>query len=235
MSGVREAKKAERRREILESAAEAFTEMGYRGTTIAGIADRMGAPKSAIGYHHFESKHEIAVEIVEYARSRWWSLIEVVSAGSGTGLEKLLTLLLSAAVDARNNVLASAAVRLAADQRVNGFALPPSEFSWRGIAHDFVWQSLESGELPREHPVEKVVSVVLTGSYGVFVSENQGFEDVRTDEHLREVWRTILPSLGVRDADTLVDGLQVIAIAESAPGVAQSKPGTGGEQASPEA
>lgn len=207
MTGVRGVKKAERRRDILVAAAEAFTEVGYRGATIAGIATRMGSAKSAVGYHHFASKREIAVEIVEHARTRWLGLIDQVTATSASGLGKLLTLLLSAALDARQNVLAAAAVRLAADQRVNGFDLPAATFSWRGIAHDLVWESLEAGELPPGSRVDDVVSLIITGSYGVFISESQGFEEIRTEAHLREVWRTILPALGVADHDSIIDGV----------------------------
>lgn len=212
MTGIRDVQKAARRNEILLAAAKSFRENGYKGTPIAGIAERMGAPKSAVGYHQFASKREIAVEIVEQARARWRHLIDEVTASHLTGLEKLLSLLLIAAVDARHDEISAAAIRLAADQRNAGFGLPAAGFSWRGVAHDLVWDSLERGELAKGKTVEEVVSVILPSSYGMFVSENQGFEMIQTEQHLKDAWRTILPVLGTADSEAMLANVRVIEV-----------------------
>ena len=50
-----------KRERILEAAAELFAERGYNGTSMAAIADALGATKPFV-YYHFKDKHEILRE-----------------------------------------------------------------------------------------------------------------------------------------------------------------------------
>jgi TetR/AcrR family transcriptional regulator, fatty acid metabolism regulator protein len=55
---------AARRAQIIESAIETFTELGYAGTSLARIAERAGISKGVISYH-FAGKTELMTQIVE--------------------------------------------------------------------------------------------------------------------------------------------------------------------------
>ena len=52
-----------RRAEILARAAEAFSELGYRGTTVDELARRVGLRKGSL-YHHVRSKEELLGEVL---------------------------------------------------------------------------------------------------------------------------------------------------------------------------
>ncbi|MGS2647601.1 TetR family transcriptional regulator [Streptosporangium sp. LJ11] len=53
-----------RRAQIIESAIETFTELGYANTSLAHIAERAGISKGVISYH-FAGKTELMEQIVE--------------------------------------------------------------------------------------------------------------------------------------------------------------------------
>ena len=48
------------RRAIIDAAGQQFAAFGYEATTFSRVAEAMGKPKSAIGYHLFPSKKDLA-------------------------------------------------------------------------------------------------------------------------------------------------------------------------------
>jgi len=54
------------REQLLEAAAEVFSEQGYVGASIHAIADRAGVTSGAL-YKHFESKADLLLHVVERA------------------------------------------------------------------------------------------------------------------------------------------------------------------------
>lgn len=51
------------RRQIMNAASSLFAENGYRGTSIAAIADRVGVTRGAL-YWHFTSKADIFAAVL---------------------------------------------------------------------------------------------------------------------------------------------------------------------------
>lgn len=60
--GRRELNKLSKQRRILKAATELFTELGYEGTTTAGVADRAGIGTGTL-YLYVGSKEELLVEV----------------------------------------------------------------------------------------------------------------------------------------------------------------------------
>lgn len=63
------ARSAERRAEILRAALEVIAERGYRGATLAAVAERVGLTQQGL-LHHFPTKEALLVAVLE-ARDRW--------------------------------------------------------------------------------------------------------------------------------------------------------------------
>jgi AcrR family transcriptional regulator len=63
----------ERRRRILDAAAEAFADRGYHTTSVGEVADAAGITKPVI-YDHFPSKRDLFVAVLEQAREELISL-----------------------------------------------------------------------------------------------------------------------------------------------------------------
>jgi TetR/AcrR family transcriptional regulator, cholesterol catabolism regulator len=58
----------DRRREVLEAAAQVFKERGYRGTTLSHVAEAMGTDRASL-YYYVSSKDELFQEVVSEAVS----------------------------------------------------------------------------------------------------------------------------------------------------------------------
>jgi AcrR family transcriptional regulator len=61
--------RGERRAEIIQAATEVIAERGYRGATLAAVAERVGLTQQGL-MHHFPTKEALLVAVLE-ARDQW--------------------------------------------------------------------------------------------------------------------------------------------------------------------
>jgi AcrR family transcriptional regulator len=85
------AKGRARREEILEAANRAFSERGYRGASLAAIADSVGLSQPGL-LHHFPSKEELLWEVVRLRHERDLERVSGVTAERESYLEGLAEL-----------------------------------------------------------------------------------------------------------------------------------------------
>lgn len=76
------------RTNILESAAQVFSQKGYNGASMADIAEAVGLQKASL-YHHFESKQEILAELLDQALALITERMAVVAESETAPDEKL--------------------------------------------------------------------------------------------------------------------------------------------------
>ena len=84
---------AERRRELLGTAAEVFAEQGYNATTVRKIADHAGMLAGSL-YYHFDSKESMLEEILRTFLDELWAGYDAVleaESGPRETLEALVT------------------------------------------------------------------------------------------------------------------------------------------------
>jgi AcrR family transcriptional regulator len=67
---------------VLEAALMCFMEQGYHGTSIRMIARRAGLSVPGI-YHHFDSKHDLLVELTSHAMAELWERSQASVAEAG--------------------------------------------------------------------------------------------------------------------------------------------------------
>ncbi len=73
----------ERRRELLDTAAEVFAAQGYNATTVRKIADHAGMLAGSL-YYHFDSKESMIEEILRsFLDELWAGYDSVLDAGLG--------------------------------------------------------------------------------------------------------------------------------------------------------
>lgn len=201
----RQEQKANTRAAILRAAATEFATRGYAGTSIASIAAAMGKPKSAVGHHQFASKQQIAEAIVRQQQETWASMRAEVEQATPPGLGRLLRLLMTAALDAREHPSALAAVRLLADQRANGITLPRSTVPWRAYVAEQFQIDIDAGRIPSDRPAEELARRLLNASFGVFDAESRGLQAIDTEAALRALWADLLAGVGVTDVDAVLE------------------------------
>ncbi|GAA5061066.1 AcrR family transcriptional regulator [Thermocatellispora tengchongensis] len=82
-SEVTAAARAERRAELLATAAEVFATRGYASTTVREVADAAGMLGGSL-YYHFDSKESMVDEILSAFLTDMWDAYErVLAAGHG--------------------------------------------------------------------------------------------------------------------------------------------------------
>ncbi|MER5945241.1 TetR/AcrR family transcriptional regulator [Streptomyces sp. NPDC001904] len=69
MSSTRSARSGERRAEILRAALEVIAERGYRGASLAAVAERVGLTQQGL-LHHFPTKEALLLAVLE-ERDQW--------------------------------------------------------------------------------------------------------------------------------------------------------------------
>lgn len=85
------AKGRERREQIIDAAREAFAAGGYRGTTLASIADRTGLTDAGV-LHHFASKEELLLTVLERRDDQGKQRVDSAVAATGSFFGALLSL-----------------------------------------------------------------------------------------------------------------------------------------------
>ena len=85
-------KAADRRRQLLDSAARCFAMHGYRGTTTAMIAAEAGISEPII-YRHFRNKHDLFVALIEKVADEVFENWRRATRRLDSPLEKLQMLL----------------------------------------------------------------------------------------------------------------------------------------------
>lgn len=83
---------AERRAEIICAAAKVFREKGYRGASLADVAESLGADRASL-YYYIGSKEELFHEIVKDAAEASTQQAESIRDGAGTAADKLTRLI----------------------------------------------------------------------------------------------------------------------------------------------
>ncbi|NIZ89895.1 TetR/AcrR family transcriptional regulator [Kineosporiaceae bacterium B12] len=69
----------EPRAEILDAAAELFTQLGYAGTSTRAIAERVGIRQASL-YYHFAGKDELLLELLENSVRPTLDLVAAIEA-----------------------------------------------------------------------------------------------------------------------------------------------------------
>ncbi|MGD8168329.1 TetR family transcriptional regulator [Herbiconiux sp. P16] len=211
---IRQEQKAETRAQIMAAAATEFAAHGFAGATFASIAAAMGKPKSALGYHQFRSKQEIASAIVAEQYSRWALFREVIDRSVPAGLPRLLSFILTVALDARADPRGRAAIRLLLERDSSGVSEAVPAFRWRDLSTADVEDAVRLGQLPGGSSSSAsspdatspaaVGGMILTCGLGLFEAENHGVQPVDTEAALRALWRNLLTGAGAADPEGIL-------------------------------
>lgn len=196
---------------IIEAAGQQFGAYGYEATTFSRVAEAMGKPKSAIGYHLFPSKLALATAVIEQQQHRWMTLYEQLP--QRPGVERLTAFLLTTSLEARSCPVAAGATRLLHELLEAGIDVP-REFDWATIVRQQLELAVrDSGGNPAELP-ERTVGLLLSATFGLL----GGSMTVSADEfeiRLKSLWAPLFESWGITDASSRVRAVRAIDTAEA--------------------
>jgi AcrR family transcriptional regulator len=149
------------RAQLLEAAAEVFSEQGYAGASISAIADRAGVTSGAL-YRHFESKADLLLHVVEQAVHAL-PLSERLAAGGRT-TPRFFSQLVSAYADPSVRRLRRLAIEIHAaasrDKEAAELLLAFNERT-RAALHERLERCAESGAISAAIDPQRTASLLL--------------------------------------------------------------------------
>jgi AcrR family transcriptional regulator len=179
------------RAQLLEAAAEVFSEQGYAGASIHAVADRAGVTSGAL-YRHFESKADLLLRVVEQA-VHGLPLLEKLAAGGET-TPRFFAKLVSAYADPRVRRLRRLAIEIhAASSRDEDAADLLLQFNRRVHAalRERLERCIESGALPRTLDSARTASLLLVIVMGLAHLETLEPDLVGDPDWLRFLERSV--------------------------------------------
>ncbi|WP_399927306.1 ScbR family autoregulator-binding transcription factor [Streptomyces kanamyceticus] len=162
----------ESRAAILRTAARLFSEQGFTGTSLQGVAEELGMTKGVV-YHHFTNKEAIAVAVVEEHYARWPAVLKEVQALRLPPLETCRELLDRVAVAFHTDVVVQAGARLQIERTSVTARLPVPYVGWVELLTSLLREARDAGQLRAEVVPEAAANAVVAGFFGVqHVSES---------------------------------------------------------------
>jgi AcrR family transcriptional regulator len=168
-----------RRERILLAARAQFEATGFRGASIARIAEEAGVAPGTI-YWHFESKEALFLRLFEDDNARWFALARDVLGRAGTALERLVMLSRTSADFYRESKLLLSVLRR------DGRMLPPSmleevhaRLARQSIAllAELIQQGIDDGSIRAVDP-EKTAAVLFAAGHALFNQSDFAYEDL---------------------------------------------------------
>ncbi|MBT1631569.1 TetR/AcrR family transcriptional regulator [Curtobacterium flaccumfaciens] len=189
------------REAIIDAAGPQFAAYGYEATSFARVAEAMGKPRSAIGYHIFPSKLMLATSVIERQQAVWRQLedgLEVVP-----GIERLVTLLLTSTMQARRSPFAAGAIRLLHELPQAGLEVP-REYVWADVVREQFRVAALLKDPGEPEVGDDAVSLMLSATFGLLTASSD-VDEARFEQRLKSLWTPLLHSFGFADAESAVE------------------------------
>ncbi|MER6476658.1 ScbR family autoregulator-binding transcription factor [Streptomyces filamentosus] len=177
---------ARTRAAILKAGAEVFAELGFAGASVSKITRRANLTLGAL-YFHFESKEELAREIVR-------SQPELVTRSMAAGVQGAVDVTVAWATQLREDPLLLAGARLVMDQEY--FVCDEAGNSyrqWAEVLQPFLREASENGELRPDVEVRSLAQLLVNACTGAQM--NAQLDSGRKDlpDRIRQMWVLLLP------------------------------------------
>ncbi|MFC4335366.1 ScbR family autoregulator-binding transcription factor [Salininema proteolyticum] len=153
------------RKQVLDAAAKAFADTGYKSTTVARIAADADVTKGALTFH-FASKGDIASAIVALFYERWPPRIPEFRSAHPRALDTVWAILRELAVEFRDQTIVRAATRLQAERDFIDVELPTPFVDWTSQLTALYTEAAEAGELRTGVVPEEIARVTVSAFYG---------------------------------------------------------------------
>ncbi|MFB6825777.1 ScbR family autoregulator-binding transcription factor [Streptomyces virginiae] len=171
---------------ILRAGAEVFAELGFAGASVSKIARRANLTLGAL-YFHFESKGELAREIVR-------TQPELVVGPTAAGVQGAVDITLAWATQLREDPLLLAGARLVMDQEYFVCDKEGNSYrQWAEVLQPFLREASENGELRPDVELRPLAQLVVNACTGAQM--NAQLDSGRKDlpDRIRQMWVLLLP------------------------------------------
>lgn len=185
---------------IVRAAGATFAAHGYEGASFSRVAEAMGRPKSAVGYHLFPTKLALAVAVIERQQERWTTTEAALTEPAG--VERLTAMLLATGLQTRTDPVAAGAVRLL-HELLHTEVPVPRGFVWASFIREQLAAACTRAGLEPATVPPHAEHLLLEATFGL-VNTGRRDDDEQLEGRLRALWVPLLASFGLTDAGDLV-------------------------------
>ena len=164
------------RAELIAAGMQLFASQGYNATGIDAVLKRTGAPKGSF-YHHFGSKEEFGLAVIEEFATRFLARVDVFLADETTTPLNRLRIFLERGLEQLTGhqctvgcLIGDLGQELAAsNERLRG-RLDEIILSWRERFAACIREAQQAGELPPSYDAHVIAGFILSGWEGAVLS-----------------------------------------------------------------
>jgi AcrR family transcriptional regulator len=157
------------RARILQAAAEAFAERGYKETTVSELIARSGLAKGAF-YFYFASKEQLAVAVLEEKQRQWLAFVRERAFSKDLAIDQLRALAPAIVELHRQDPAAFSAARLSRDLRLIPELAEPVRRSariWIEFVADIIARAQYEDALPAHFDPPTLAAVLVAATDGL--------------------------------------------------------------------
>jgi AcrR family transcriptional regulator len=187
--------RAEATRElILRTAAQAFDEHGYAGTSISDISRRSGLTSGAV-YFHYSSKDNLARAVVEEHFASWPPLIDRLARSAAPALDKLIQLSFEVAGAFRDDIAVRAGSRLWTERKSINAPLPVPFVGWIDTVAGLLEQAVAQGDVTPHADCAVAAGVLVCAFFGTHTVSDAVDGRAGIERRVADLWLCFLPGL----------------------------------------
>jgi len=184
---------AQTKARILEAATQCLAELGYAGTTMSEIAERVGVTRAALIYH-FDSKHALMVAVMNALYDEMAARYAATAPAFLAPRERLLAVMDTMGNHASSlNQMALIELLLAARRDPEFHELVAPTVARREANFDRAWRDVIES-FPNVPRLEMLRDLAVTTLRGVTVGRSLG-DDPRFDRQIAELRRLFLEAI----------------------------------------
>jgi AcrR family transcriptional regulator len=190
---------------IVTGAGELFAERGFAATSVGDVVERVGITKGAF-YFHFDSKSQLAREVVEGYRNFLRLLQREAAAAEQEPLRRVARVLLPVADSFRTSPISRATTRLLEES--NQLELEPAMKVHLPWWHAILEQADARGQLQGIEDVQRFAWIINAAVYGTISNGYATSRWADLPERMADLIRYILlPSLAPKAAAMVAEQL----------------------------
>lgn len=172
----------ETRRRILLTAAEAFADRGYAGTSMNELVRAAGLTKGAF-YFHFDSKEHLALEVFRWKHEQWQRKVAEVLEGEAPAIDQVVAVMRTVTelveADPASRSLSRLADELSSDPQLAS-VLDVQFGAWVEFSTALLRRAQDEGDVRTDLDPREISEVVVAGFIGLeHVSSTRGGNDLR--------------------------------------------------------
>jgi AcrR family transcriptional regulator len=186
------------RETILRAAGSVFAELSYSAATLGDVVTEAGVTQGSL-YFHFESKHQLASEVIQ--RQHETALAAVASVAPGArAVESLVRLSVTIAEQILTDPIVRGGMRLSTEtpELFPGVARRPYQ-DWITTGTGLLTDAVADGDVAADRDLVALARFVMSAYTGLQVVSHTltGWADLY--DRLGEMWEFVLPMLLVEE------------------------------------